>query len=141
MAATLLQLRAIRKSFGGVEVLKSVDFDVRPGEVHAVCGENGAGKSTLMNIIAGVYSPDSGEIRFGESTFRHFANAQSAQRAGISIVFQERSLFGPLTVAENIFAGRQPVTGWGMINRTRMRADATRILNEVAPEVSADSAV
>src|SRR5690242_9844603 len=117
MSAPLLQMRAIRKSFGSVEVLKGVDFDVRPGEVHALCGENGAGKSTLMNIIAGVHSPDAGEIILGGNSFARFTSAHAAQHAGISIVFQERSLFGPLTVAENIFAGRQPVTSWGMIDR------------------------
>ena len=141
MPAPLLQLRAIRKSFGSVEVLKGVDFDVRPGEVHALCGENGAGKSTLMNIIAGVHSPDAGEIAFGGNTFARFPNAQAAQRAGISIVFQERSLFGSLTVAENIFAGRQPVTSWGMIDRRQLHADAARLLCEVAPDVAADTAV
>ena len=141
MPAPLLQMRAIRKSFGGVEVLKSVDFDVRPGEVHALCGENGAGKSTLMNIIAGVHSPDGGEITLGEDRFTRFPSAHAAQRAGISIVFQERSLFDPLTVAENIFAGRQPVTAWGMIHRRQLHANAERLLNEVAPDVTADATV
>jgi ABC-type sugar transport system ATPase subunit len=134
-------MRAIRKSFGGVEVLKDVDFDVRPGEVHALCGENGAGKTTLMNIIAGVHSPDAGEITLGGHSFAKFANAHAARRAGISIVFQDRSLFGPLTVAENIFAGRQPVTAWGMINRRRLHADAAPLLREVAPEVAADDVI
>jgi ABC-type sugar transport system ATPase subunit len=141
MPALLLQMRAIRKSFGGVEVLKGVDFDVRPAEVHALCGENGAGKSTLMNIIAGVHPPDAGEIIFGERSLSRFASAHAAQQAGISIVFQERSLFAPLTVAENIFAGRQPVTAWGMINRRRLYADAEHLLKEVAPDVDADAAI
>lgn len=141
MPAPLLQLRAIRKSFGGVEVLKGVDFDVRSGEVHAVCGENGAGKTTLMNIIAGVHSPDAGEITLGGHSFAKFANAHAAQRAGISLVYQERSLFGPLTVAENIFAGRQPVTAWGMIHRRRLHADTERLLPEIAPDIAADAVV
>jgi ABC-type sugar transport system ATPase subunit len=134
-------MRAIRKSFGGVEVLKGVDFEVRPGEVHAVCGENGAGKSTLMNILAGVHSPDEGEITLGEHRFAQFANAHAAQRAGISMVFQERSLFGPLSVAENIFAGRQPVTAWGMINRRQLHADAERVLAGSAPDIATDAVV
>ena len=141
MPSPLLQLRAIRKSFGGVEVLKGVDFDVKPGEVHAVCGENGAGKTTLMNIIAGVHAPDAGEMTLGERGAVKFASASDAQRAGISIVFQERSLFGPLTVAENIFAGRQPITRWGAINRRRLYADAGQLLREVAPNVAADAVV
>jgi len=141
MSAPLLQMRAIRKSFGGVEVLKGVDFDVRPAEVHALCGENGAGKSTLMNILAGVHRPEAGEITLGDRRFDRFASAHAARQEGISIVFQERSLFAPLTVAENIFAGRQPVTGWGRIDRKRMRADARRVLAAIAPDIDADAAV
>jgi ABC-type sugar transport system ATPase subunit len=134
-------MRAIRKSFGGVEVLKGVDFDVCPAEVHALCGENGAGKSTLMNIMAGVHAPDAGGISLEEDSFPGFANAHAARQAGISIVFQERSLFGPLSVSENIFAGRQPVTRWGMIDRRRLHTDAAHLLKGIAPDVSADAVV
>ena len=141
MPAPLLQMRAIRKSFGGVEVLKGVDFDVRPAEVHALCGENGAGKSTLMNILAGVHEPEAGDITVGDCDFRKFTSAHAARESGISIVFQERSLFGPLTVAENIFAGRQPVTGWGTIDRRRMHAEASRVLAEIAPDIDAHAIV
>jgi ABC-type sugar transport system ATPase subunit len=141
MPDLLLQMRAIRKSFGGVEVLKGVNFDVRRGEVHALCGENGAGKSTLMNIIAGVHQSESGEIVFAGRTFAAFGNAHAARLAGIGMVFQERSLFGPLTVAENIFAGRQPVTAWGMIDRRRLRSDTARLLTEIAPNIPVDTGV
>lgn len=134
-ASPVLTMRGIRKSFGGVEVLKGVDFDIRPGEVHALCGENGAGKSTLMNILAGVHRPDAGEIILEGRTFEGFESAYAAQRHGIGIVFQERSLFAPLTVAENIFAGRQPVTRWGVINRRRLEAEASDLLREIAPDV------
>src|SRR6266498_1714432 len=96
-SVALLEMRGIRKAFGGIEVLKGVDFDVCAGEVHAVCGENGAGKSTLMNLLAGVLRPDAGEIQFGGETRSGFASAHAAQRLGIAIVFQERSLFSPLT--------------------------------------------
>lgn len=139
--APLLAARAIRKAFAGVEVLKGVDFSVRAGEVHALCGENGAGKSTLMNILAGVLRPDSGEIEFGGRTLPGFASAHAAQLAGVGMVFQERSLFGPLSVAENIFSGRQPVTRWGTIDRRRLRDGAAAVLARVAPDVSADAAV
>jgi ABC-type sugar transport system ATPase subunit len=141
MSTPLLQLRAIRKSFGGVEVLQGVDFDVYPAEVHALCGENGAGKSTLMNIIAGVHAPDAGEIILGPQRFPRFASAHAARQAGVSIVFQERSLFAPLTVAENIFAGRQPVRSLGRIDRRRLRSDTAQCLQDVAPEVSPDAIV
>ena len=128
-------MRGIRKSFAGIEVLKGVEFDVVSGEVHALVGENGAGKSTLMNILAGVLRPDAGEITFRGRTCAGFASAHAAQQQGVSMVFQEGSLFGPLSVAENIFAGRQPVTGWGMIDRRRLDENARRVLAEVAPEV------
>jgi ABC-type sugar transport system ATPase subunit len=137
----LLSMRSIRKSFRGVEVLKGVDFDLRAGEVHAVCGENGAGKTTLMNILAGVLQPDTGEIRFVGETHAGFASAHAAQRLGIAIVFQERSLFAPLTVAENIFAGRQPVRGWGVIDRRKLHQDAAVLLARVAPDVASDDFV
>jgi ABC-type sugar transport system ATPase subunit len=131
-------MRGIWKSYGGVPVLKGVDFDVHAGELHALCGENGAGKSTLMSILAGVCRPDSGEIEFNGTRQKGFESAHAAQRAGISMVFQERSLFGPLSAAENIFAGRQPVTRWGMVDRRRLRTDAARLLATVAPDVHPD---
>jgi ABC-type sugar transport system ATPase subunit len=133
--APFLQMRAIRKSFGGVEVLKGVDFDVCAGEVHALCGENGAGKSTLMNILAGIHQPDTGEMVLDGETFPAFPSAHAAQRRGVGMVFQERSLFDPLNVAENIFAGRQPVNRWGKIDRRQLEENARRLLAEVAPEV------
>lgn len=132
----LLRARGICKSFANVAVLKDVGLDVGAGEVHALVGENGAGKSTLMNILAGVLQPDAGEFTFLGETRRGFASAHEAQQRGIAIVFQERSLFAPLTVAENIFAGRQPVHGWGHIDQRRLRKDAAKWLAQVAPEVS-----
>ena len=135
----LLAMRGIRKSFGGVEVLKGVDFEAVAGEVHALVGENGAGKSTLMNILAGVLRPEAGTLRFGGVERDGFASAHAAQRAGVAMVFQERSLFAPLTVAENIFAGRQPVTSWGMIDRRRLHTDAAALLAQVAPELTTEA--
>lgn len=140
-AAPLLVMRGIRKMFAGIEVLKGVDFTVRAGEVHALCGENGAGKSTLMNVLAGVHRPDAGEIVLGGRTHAGFASAHAAHHAGVGIVFQERSLFGPLTVAENIFAGRQPITGWGMVDRRQLHAAAAALLARVAPDISTEATV
>ncbi|MCC6231846.1 MAG: sugar ABC transporter ATP-binding protein [Verrucomicrobiales bacterium] len=136
MDAPLLQMRGMRKSYGGVEVLKSVDFEVRAGEVHALCGENGAGKSTLMNLLAGVVAPDGGEITLGNTRCAAFAHAHAAQTAGVGMVFQERSLFAPLTVAENIYAGRQPTRSWGVIDHAQMIRNAERLLAETAPDIS-----
>src|SRR5688572_4087336 len=102
MSAPLLAMRAISKRFGGVHALNGVQLEVRPGEVHALVGENGAGKSTLMHILAGVHQPDAGTISWhGQDTA--IANEHAAQRMGIAIVFQERSLFSSLSVAENVF--------------------------------------
>jgi len=114
---SLLVMRGIHKRFPGVHALRGIDFDVRRGEVHAVVGENGAGKSTLMHILAGVHQPDEGSIQFDDQTEAVIANGHQAQKLGIAIVFQERSLFNELSVAENILAARQPVNRWGKIDR------------------------
>jgi ABC-type sugar transport system ATPase subunit len=128
--APLLDIKNIAKSFPGVRALKGVSFDVYPGEVHALVGENGAGKSTLMHILAGVYQPDSGSIAVGEQANIHISNEHSAQELGIGIVFQERSLFGMMSVAENIYAGRQPGSSIA-INYRQMRTDARYYLQLV----------
>ncbi len=133
----LLRARGITKSFAGVTVLHGVELDVRSGEVHALVGENGAGKSTLMNILAGVLRPDAGEITFLGRTTAGFPSAHAAQQRGVAIVFQERSLFAPLTVAENIFAGRQPAR-FGHINKRLLHDETGEWLRQIAPEVSAD---
>lgn len=130
----LLAMRGIVKRFPGVHALKDVSFEVRSGEVHALCGENGAGKSTLMHILAGVLQPDSGSIRFlGEKNIS-IAGEHAAQKLGIAIVFQERSLFNTLNVAENIFAARQPVNALGTIKRRHLLASAQALLKEVGLE-------
>ncbi|MCC6314950.1 MAG: sugar ABC transporter ATP-binding protein [Thermomicrobiales bacterium] len=117
----------IGKSFPGIRALDGVDFSVLPGEVHALVGENGAGKSTLMQILAGVYRPDEGEILIdGQPVV--FDNRRDAEAAGVSIVFQELSLVLQLSVAENIFAGRQPVGRFGLIDVKRMNREATSAL-------------
>ncbi len=134
----LLVLRGIHKRFPGVHALKGVDLDVRRGEVYALVGENGAGKSTLMLILAGVHRPDAGHVTFDGVTSDGFADERAAQAAGVAIVFQERSLFGPLSAAENVFAGRQPTTRWGAIDRRRLRAEAAALLARVGLSIDPD---
>jgi ABC-type sugar transport system ATPase subunit len=129
-AAPLLAMQGVGKRFGGVRALDGVDLEVRAGEVHALVGENGAGKSTLMHILAGVHQPDGGRIAW-EGQDVVLSNEHVAQQLGIAIVFQERSLFSSLTVAENIFAGRQPVSGWGMIDRRSLHEQTREILERV----------
>ncbi|MFO0850470.1 MAG: sugar ABC transporter ATP-binding protein [Gemmataceae bacterium] len=138
-ADTLLSLRGVHKRFPGVHALKGVSLDVRRGEVHAVVGENGAGKSTLMQILAGVYRPDDGVLTF-DGTTGSFATEREAQAAGVAIVFQERSLFGPLSVAENVFAGRQPGT-LGGIDFAKLYTDTARLLERVGLRVDPSAAV
>jgi ABC-type sugar transport system ATPase subunit len=132
---SLLRMRGVTKSFPGVRALDGVDFDVRPGEVHALVGENGAGKSTLMHILAGVQQPDSGSIDFAGQSNVVVSDQHVSQRLGIAIVYQERSLFGPLSIAENIFAGRQPVRGWGRIDHASLFARSKALLAEAGLEL------
>lgn len=137
----LLQMRDIGMHFGPVRVLEGVDFDVRAGEVHALAGENGAGKSTLMHLLAGVHRPVTGRIDFAGREDVRFADPGAAQKAGVATVFQERSLFSHLTVAENIFAGHPPRGRCGRIDHVTMRTEARRLLAEVGLKVRPDARV
>src|SRR5512138_2062012 len=105
----LLRMEGIYKSFPGVQALSDVRFDLRRGEVHALVGENGAGKSTLMKILGGIYHKDAGHI-FLEAQEVEVLNPHMAQNLGISIVHQELNLMPHLTIAQNIFIGREPRT-------------------------------
>jgi ABC-type sugar transport system ATPase subunit len=118
-----LEMNGITKSFSGVEVLHSVNLSVQPGEVHALVGENGAGKSTLMKILCGDLQPDGGSIRLGDAraTFR---SPLDAERAGISMIQQELSYIGALSVAENLSLGHLPKRSLGIVNWTELRARA-----------------
>lgn len=107
MVENVVEMRKVSKAFPGVLALDQVDFSCLPGEVHAVVGENGAGKSTLMKILAGVYRPDGGTILLRGKEI-HFASPKDAQNHGISIIYQEFNLIPELSVAENIFLGREP---------------------------------
>ena len=110
MAAQILQMTGISKSFPGVKALKKVKFDLNEGEIHALMGENGAGKSTLMKILTGIYNRDEGEITYmGEPI--HLKNTREAQGKGICIIHQELNMMTHLTVAQNIFIGREKTNG------------------------------
>ncbi len=123
----ILRLDSVSKTFPGVRALDSVQFDVRPGEVHALLGENGAGKSTLIKIMSGVHEPDGGTVELDGKPVR-LGRPQDAQRAGIATIYQELLLFPELTVAENIFAGHAPRRRWGGIDWSLMRPRAREIL-------------
>ncbi|MFJ7900513.1 sugar ABC transporter ATP-binding protein [Streptomyces sp. NPDC096198] len=133
-ADELLRIEGIRKTFPGVVALDGVDFDLRRGEVHVLLGENGAGKSTLIKMLSGAYRPDGGRILAGGEEVR-IHGAQDSERLGIATIYQEFNLVPDLTVAENIFLGRQP-RRLGMIDRKRMEADAAELLERVGVQVS-----
>jgi len=123
----LLQAEGLCKSFPGVQALDNVQITVRRGKLNALLGENGAGKSTLMNILAGVLPPDQGEILWNGRQVS-FRNPREAQEAGISIIFQELNLVSGLSVAENIFLGREPRNRLGLIDYRKMHDTARQLL-------------
>lgn len=125
-----LSFKNISKRFPGVLALDQVDFDLRVGEVHAICGENGAGKTTLMNILSGNLQPDEGTIFLYDRPVI-FRDPLDAQLHGIGIVYQEKSLVGNLTVADNIFAGNQPRTQWKLIDRKKLNNQTHQLLRKL----------
>jgi ribose transport system ATP-binding protein len=126
----LVEMSRIAKSFGSTAALKGVSFELQPGFVHALMGENGAGKSTLMKILAGVHQPDSGEIRRNGKVVS-FAAPKDALDAGISTVFQELSLLPNMTIAENMFLGREPTNNFGRVDHAKMNREAKQALAEL----------
>ncbi|MGN0412513.1 MAG: sugar ABC transporter ATP-binding protein [Lachnospiraceae bacterium] len=125
MGEVILTMQGIDKSFPGVHALDHVNLEVRKGEVHALMGENGAGKSTLMKVLTGIYSKDEGTITY-EGKEVEFTNPREAQAAGIVIVHQELNMMGHLTVAQNIFIGREPMKG-GLIDDAKMIEESRRL--------------
>jgi rhamnose transport system ATP-binding protein len=126
----LLELRHAAKSFGAVQAVVDGTVELRAGEVHALLGENGAGKSTLVKILAGVYAPDSGTLTVaGRQVTLH--GPASARAAGIAVIYQEPTLFPDLTVAENMFIGRQPLRSGRRIDQRAMRAESSAIFERL----------
>src|SRR5436305_2364763 len=123
----LLEMRAITKRFPGVLALSEVSLDVYQGEVHALVGENGAGKSTLMKVLAGVYSKDAGRLRFKGKEVE-IPSPRAAQQLGISMIHQELNLMPHLTVAQNIFIGREPRHALGFLDERKLNDNALRLL-------------
>jgi rhamnose transport system ATP-binding protein len=122
----LVELRAITKRFGPVQVLTEVDLDLHAGRVHSLAGENGAGKSTLVKILGGIHQPDSGRMLIDGAEVA-IRGAADAQRHGMAVIHQHPTVFPDLSVAENVFIGRQPV-GRGRIDWVAMRAEARELL-------------
>ena len=129
MGEVILTMKDIDKSFPGVHALDHVNFEVRRGEVHALMGENGAGKSTLMKVLTGIYTKDSGTITY-EGKDIEFHNTREAQDAGIVIVHQELNMLGHLTVAQNIFIGREFKKGI-KIDDKKMNEEAKKLFDRL----------
>ncbi|RLL70120.1 sugar ABC transporter ATP-binding protein [Streptomyces sp. Z26] len=133
-AAEVLAVRGLTRRFPGVLALDDVSFTARAGEVHALVGENGAGKSTLIKVLTGVHRPDEGELRYrGERA--SFATPLAAQHAGISTIYQEVNLIPLMSVARNLFLGREPRNRLGLIDFTRMHREAEAALRDYGVRV------
>jgi rhamnose transport system ATP-binding protein len=135
MSEMILRMTNISKSFSGVHALRGVQFDLFPGEVHALLGENGAGKSTLVKVMTGVHQPDNGEIYLNGAQV-HFSDARQSRQAGIAAIYQELSLFPDLDVAENIFAGRQPTKAGGRIDWRKLYQQADQLLASLGVQMN-----
>ena len=129
MSEIQMRVSGISKSFPGVKALSNIDFAVRKGTVHALCGENGAGKSTLMKIINGLYKADEGQVFIDEKPVE-IKNPIQARELGISMIAQELNYASELSVEENIFMGRLPVNKFGKVNWKKVRSEAVKFLEE-----------
>src|SRR5438552_4059331 len=137
-----LELRGITKRFPGVLALNGVSLDVRAGEVHALLGENGAGKSTLIKVIAGVYHADAAEIRI-DGRPASIRNPHDAQTLSISTIFQEFTLAPDMTVAENIFLGREPlrIRALSIVDRRKLIRQTRDVLASLDLHIDPEAAV
>jgi ribose transport system ATP-binding protein len=127
-------MRGITKHFGGVHALQDVSFEARGGEVHAICGENGAGKSTLMKILAGAITDHDGQILMNGQPIR-FSGPREAEDAGIRIIYQELNLVLDLSVAANIFLGRERTWGYGLLDDRAMEAETRRLFERLGTPI------
>ncbi|MFD5778646.1 sugar ABC transporter ATP-binding protein [Streptomyces sp. NPDC126933] len=135
--APVLALKEVSKSFGAVRALRDVSLHLFPGEAHALAGENGAGKSTLIKTLAGVHRPDAGEVLLDGRTVV-FHGPADARDAGIAVIYQEPTLFPDLSIAENIFMGRQPRRSLGRIDRKAVRETTAALMRRLGVELDPD---
>jgi ribose transport system ATP-binding protein len=140
MSETILEMSGIQKSFGSFQALKNVQLNIKKGEVHALLGENGAGKSTLMKILSGVYKPDAGTMKYKGRPLQ-LSHPKQAQEIGIGIVHQEFNLLPDLTVAQNIFVGREPEWIKGFIDETKMKALTKQIFAQLKVDIDPNAKV
>ena len=134
MSEIILEMQGIEKYFAGVHALNNVQFELKKGEVHALMGENGAGKSTLMKVLCGIHARDAGTIKlFGKEV--NFTNIAQSQQAGMSIIHQELNMMNHLTVAQNIFIGREPLINNLYIDDKQMEADAKVLFDKIGVNI------
>ena len=134
MGEIILEMKNIDKRFSGVHALKSVSLELEKGEVHALMGENGAGKSTLMKVLCGIHKRDGGDVvLFGEHV--DFSNIKESQDAGISIIHQELNMMNHLTVAQNIYIGREPMKKGVYIDDKAMERDAQKLFDKIGVKI------
>ena len=136
MSEYLLEMKGINMTFPGVKALQNVDFQLRSGEIHALLGENGAGKSTLIKVLGGINHPESGSI-FIDGKEAAITGVNSARDNGISIIHQELVQVPFMTIAENIFLGREPMNGFG-VDTVKMNAEAQKMLDNFNVKISSD---
>ncbi|QPP09946.1 sugar ABC transporter ATP-binding protein [Streptomyces bathyalis] len=133
----VLALEGVSKSFGNVRALQGVDLALHAGEAHALAGENGAGKSTLIKILGGVHTPEAGTVRLDGSAVV-FASPADARDAGIAVIYQEPTLFADLSIAENIFMGRQPRRRLGRIDHDAVREATAALMRRLGVDLDPD---
>jgi rhamnose transport system ATP-binding protein len=137
MTTPILAMRGVSKSFGAVAALRDGQLDLNAGEVHGLVGENGAGKSTLVKVLAGAHAPDAGTLMLdGQPLTLH--GTAGARAAGIAVIYQEPTLFADLSVAENIFIGRQPLRGLRRIDKSAMRARTVELFGTLGVRIDPD---
>lgn len=146
MSETIIKMNNISKSFSGIKALKDVHIELKKGEIHALMGENGAGKSTLMKIMTGVYTKDSGEMFILDEETKEmraveFKEPLQAQRAGLSMVFQELNLLENMNIAENIFIGREPVGKMTVLDRQKLNEQAAEELKKVKLDIDPETPI
>ena len=140
MKEKLLEMKGICKEFSGNQILFDVDFDLNYGEVHALVGENGAGKSTLIKILAGVYQPERGNI-FIDGKQTTISSPADAFRIGVSTIHQEFNLVPELSVANNIFLGREPKLAPGFLDEKAMKKKTEKLLEKISAQINPDKKI
>ena len=140
MAEEILRMTNITKRFAGITALDRVEFSCNKGEVHILAGENGAGKSTILKILAGIHQADEGEIYFHGKKVT-IKSPEHSQKMGIAMVFQELTLVGEMTVAENVYLNQEPVNALGMIDKKKIHEEIEKAMDKYGIHVDPDALV